>query len=214
MRTAFSRDALLRTPRWCQARRATARAFTLVEAVVALTITAIAAAALFLTLDASLQTTTVASERAIADGLARQLLDEIMGQRHHAPGSDPYQFPLEPSPLESQGPGRRLFNDSGDYHLYQTAGAEDLFGNPLGHGDEAGGLRHPSFRLTSDYFHNWGQKVEVYYVDENDHSRRLPDFQTSNFRAAEITIFRITPENKIVELARKRQVFAYVTSPL
>src|SRR5688572_11889733 len=57
------------------------RAFSLIEALIALSITAMAGAVLLLSVDSSLQSTGDAVERTIADGVAQRLLDEILTRR-------------------------------------------------------------------------------------------------------------------------------------
>ena len=60
-------------------RSAPRRAFTLVEAMLALSLTAIAGAALLLAAASSLDTTSHALEQTIALGMAEQLMDEVVG---------------------------------------------------------------------------------------------------------------------------------------
>lgn len=55
------------------------RGFTLIEATVALTITAVAASALLLGVTSSLHTTSDCLEQTIAAGMAQQVLDEVVG---------------------------------------------------------------------------------------------------------------------------------------
>ncbi|MHB1036971.1 MAG: type IV pilus modification PilV family protein [Pirellulales bacterium] len=67
-------------PRLLEPRPRLARpAFTLVEALVAISIAAVAGSAVLLGLNNSLQTTNSALEQTIAAGLAQQALDEISG---------------------------------------------------------------------------------------------------------------------------------------
>jgi len=126
-----------------------AAAFTLVEALVALTITAIAASALLLGISSSLQTTGEAMEGAIALGMAQQLLDEIVGT-----GSGPATV------LGAVG-SRASFIAVDDYDGYQSQPPTDRWGIPLGYGDGEGGKRHPNFQVPPGSFDHWQQRVDV-----------------------------------------------------
>jgi type II secretory pathway pseudopilin PulG len=187
--------------------------FTLVEALVSLSLTALAGAVILLAMESSLQTSNDVVEQTIAGGLAEQLVDEVLGNRYKEPGISPYQYPLGPNSWEKSGQGRERFNDTDDYHQYFARGARDIWGQPLGEGDDSGGSRHPSLRVRDGFFRDWQQRIDVYYVDENALSRRLPANQTSNFRAVEIGIYRQTTDGSVRRLAKLRRVYAYVPPP-
>jgi type II secretory pathway pseudopilin PulG len=63
--------------------------FSLVEALVALSITSLAGAVLLLAVESSLGTTTEAVHRTIADGIAQQTLHEILTKRYTEKGESP-----------------------------------------------------------------------------------------------------------------------------
>jgi len=189
--------------------------FTLVEAMVATTITALAGAVLLLAVETSLQTTADATDSAIAEGIARQLVDEIMGHPYMDPDSDtPYQMPLTASLWEWFGQGRERFDDTDDYNGYSSRPVVSLLGVELGQEDGAGDLRHANFRLPADYFEQWSEQIEVYYVDDDDPSVRLTGSDTSNTRAVEVRIWRTLPDGAQRLLAHVRRVYAYVAFPL
>jgi type II secretory pathway pseudopilin PulG len=187
--------------------------FTLVEALVAMSITVMAASLILLATETSLRTSDDAVDKTIAAGMAQQLIDEIIGQRYRASGVTPYEYPLGPNSWESQGQGRERYDDTDDYHGFKTRGAKDIWNQPLGEGDDAGGLRHPQFRVRAGYFDKWRQEVEVYYVSNNNPSVRLSAYQTSDFRAVEVTISREMPDGTLRPLAKLRRVYAYVSPP-
>ncbi len=195
------------------ARRA-AGGFTLVEALVAMSITVMAASLILLATETSLRTSDDAVDTTIAAGMAQQLIDEIMGQRYRAIGIDPYQYPLGPNSWEQQGKGRERYDDTDDYHGLVARGAKDVWGKPLGEGDDIGGLRHPQFRVPAGYFGKWRQEVEVYYVNESNPSLRLAPNRASNFRAVEVRISREMPDGSLRPLAKLRRVYAYVPPPI
>jgi prepilin-type N-terminal cleavage/methylation domain-containing protein len=189
------------------------RGFTLVEAMVAITITALAGAVLLLAIETTVINTTEAVEQTIAAGMARQLVDEVLGARYVAVGSDPQEYPTGPSAWEQAGEGRERFNDTDDFHNFAAQPPEDVWGVALGDDDGEGDVRHTNFRVPSSRFADWRQRIEVYYVDENDFTVRLPAGVTSNYRAVEAAIFRQERDGALRELARLRRVFAYVPAP-
>ncbi|MCA9270890.1 MAG: type II secretion system protein, partial [Planctomycetales bacterium] len=98
--------------------RGARRGFSLIEAMVAMTVMALAGSALLLGVEASMRTTVDNLDRAVATGLARQSIDEIMGHLYTA--ADPYQYPLGPNSWEKSGAGRERFNDTDDFHGYSS----------------------------------------------------------------------------------------------
>lgn len=187
--------------------------FTLVEALVALTIMTMIGAVVLVSIETSVVNTKSNVDSSIAEGMAQQLVDEVLGKRYHAIGSDPYDYPLTGSNWELEGNGRERFNDTDDFNGFVANGAENIWGNPLGEGDGAGGFRHANLRVESGYFDTWRQEIEVYYVDENDLSLRLDPYETSNYRAVEVTISRQQSDGAYMPLANLRRVYAYVPVP-
>ena len=64
-------------------------AFSLIEALIALSITSIAGAVLLLSVQSSLDTTIEAVDKTIADGVAQQTIDEILTKRFVGPTENP-----------------------------------------------------------------------------------------------------------------------------
>jgi type II secretory pathway pseudopilin PulG len=193
-------------------RRLRARpAFSLVEAIIAITVLALAGSVLLLAVDSSLQTTSDAVDRTIADGLAQQLLDELSLAHFMEPGTSASD-PLGPSGWESSGNGRERFNDTDDYHNFTAEPAEGIWGEPLGTGNGDGTARHSAFQIAPNYFQSWRQRVEVFFVDPADPSVRLT-VGTSEYRAVEVTIERIEPDGTVRPLATRKKVIAYVPPP-
>jgi len=187
------------------------RGFSLVEAMVAITVLALAGSVLLLAVDTSLQTTTEAVDRSIADGLAQQLLDEITLKHFMEPGTQ-CTGPLGPSGWENSGNGRERYNDTDDFHNFTAQPAEGLWGEPLGTGNGDGNARHSAFQLPANYFDSWRQRVEVYFVNSSDPSVRLTS-GSSEYRAIEVTIERIEPDSTVRPLASRKKVIAYVPPP-
>ncbi len=201
----------------CSGRRlpsSTSRAaFSLIEAMVAMTIVTFAASVLLLGVEASLGTSTEAVDRAIADGIARQVIEEIVSKRYVQPGNSPETLALGPGGSEENDEDRRNYNDTDDFHGYETDGLFDTWGIALGRGNDAGGLRYSTFRLRSSYFTNWRIKIRVSMVNPTNPSLNLTGSNTSRVRAAEVTISYENSDGSIIPLAKRRRVFAYLPPP-
>jgi type II secretory pathway pseudopilin PulG len=183
------------------------------EALLAVSIMAIAGGAIMLALASSVQTTQVSVETSIARGIAEQLIDEVIGQRYAAAGAGPYQYPLVANSWELNGQGRERYDDTDDYNGFAAQPVENIQGQELGQGDAGGYSRHPNFRLPAGYFSTWREEIEVYYVDATDHSIRLNPGVTSDYRAVEVRILRDNPDGTQRDLANLRRVYAYVPAP-
>jgi prepilin-type N-terminal cleavage/methylation domain-containing protein len=155
--------------------------FTLVEALVALSIALMASAALSLSLTSALQHTDYALEQTIAQGLAEQLLDEALG---------------------------RDYDDLDDLNDPSLQPLQDRWDVPLGEGDGAGGKRHPAFEVPADYLARWRREIKVYYVDESKPSR--PSKQPTNLRAVEVGVYRVDSSGEARLLTTARRVVSYV----
>jgi type II secretory pathway pseudopilin PulG len=179
--------------------------YTLVEAMVAISLTAMAGAVVLLTVETSLDAADQALQQTVAAGLAEQLLDEALGAMYCEATGDPYQNPLGPNSWESQGAGRSRFNEVGDFHNHSSQPPQDRWGRTVGQGDDSGGLRHSNFRAPES-FDAWRQRVEVYYVSASNPATRLAASQTSDYRAIEVVVERRLSSGDYVELARRRVV--------
>jgi hypothetical protein len=114
------------------------------------------------------------------------------------------------SPWEKSGQGRERFNDIDDYNGLRFEPPIEVYGTAIGTGDGTGDLRHPSFQVGQDYFGNWRQEIDVFYVDPNDFTRNLPAGSRSDYRAIEVRIVREQPDMDPRVLAKLRQVVSYV----
>jgi type II secretory pathway pseudopilin PulG len=185
-------------------------AFTLLEALVSISITAIAASVLLLGIQSSVETTDESLKQTVALGMAQQLLDEIVGARYHALGVGGYQIEFGPSAYEQGGVGRERYDDIDDFHKLILQPPEDRWGFELGTGDGEADERHPQFFAPAGFFDGWRQEVEVYYVDPSDLTLRLPYGQMSDYRAVEVRVLFVDPQGRRRELAKARRVVAYV----
>ncbi|MEX0586383.1 MAG: type II secretion system protein [Pirellulales bacterium] len=187
--------------------------FTLVESLAAMTILAVAGGAVLIGLTASLDATSETIDAEIARGMAGQLMEEIAGKRYVGPGESATSTNFSATAWEDAGLDRERYDDIDDFHNYSAKPVADPWGVRLGSDDGEGGLRHPSLRAPSGYFTRWRQKVKVHYVSDTDPSQVVPQGQTSNHRAVEVTISFEDVNGVKHTLATRRRVFAYVPTP-
>lgn len=186
------------------------RGFSLIEALVCLTVITITSAALLLSVESTLEATMDAQEMTIASGLADQMLDEALGQDWVDPNSsDPYPTSLSASSAESSADGRTGFDDTDDYNDYTSTPPTAIDGLPLGQTDGAGRYLPASFQASSTFLQRWRCQCEVYYVDENDLSLELDDSDSGPYRAIEVTVFHLDG-TEWREVLTRRRVFTYV----
>jgi hypothetical protein len=181
-----------------------------VEALVSTAVTVIAGSAILFAVGSGLLSTEAVREESIAEGIAEMLLDEIAGCRYAAPGTGPLQWPLGPGGHE--GPHRASFDDIDDFDGF-ASGVTDSWGVALGQGDGQGGLRHANFRLRDGYFQNWKTEIDVFYVSNNDLSKRLAAGLTSYHRAVRVRVLASRKDGSTRQLATAQRVFSYVPAP-
>jgi type II secretory pathway pseudopilin PulG len=192
-------------------RREARLAFSLIEALIALSITSLAGAVLLLSVQSSLDTTLDAVERTIADGLAQQLLDEILTKRYSGPGESALATTLGPLTNESLSAGRSMYDDVDDYAGYVAQPPKGTFGEELGTGDDSGNARLANFRVRGEFFQNWQVRTLVFYVSANDHT--ITSATPTNFRAIEVHIEQIAPDGRVTPLATRKRVVTYLPPP-
>jgi prepilin-type N-terminal cleavage/methylation domain-containing protein len=190
-------------------RRHARRGFTLVEAMTAMTLLAVAGSTLMIGLASTATTTRDSLERVIAEGMARQLLDEVLGMRYCEAGGSAYDpMPLAPEAAESSAGARQLFDDIDDYNGVQTSPATDRYGITLGMDDGRGGTRNASFQVPTNYFSGWKQDVDVFYVNETDFTTTLSS-GTSNYRQVRVRVFVDQADGSTRTLADLSRVVSY-----
>jgi type II secretory pathway pseudopilin PulG len=191
-------------------RQRLAAAFTLVEALLSISVAALAASVLLLGITSSVQTTDEALQQTIAGGMAQQLLDEVVGGRYMELGCSPYDTYLCPGAAETAPGTRELFDDIDDYNGFRSRPPTDLWGIGLGKDDGEGGERHPDFQAPAGFFDNWREEIDVYYVSPSDLTAGLAAGQVSDYRAVVVRVLYVDPEGGERVLAELRRVVAYV----
>jgi len=184
--------------------------FTLIEALAAIALTAIAGSALLYGTTASIQNTDDTMRRTIAYGMAQQLMDEAAGCRYMDLGGSPYGTTLGPSASEKATGNRSLFDDSGDFNGYRCQPPTDFYGVALGMDDGQGGKRNANFQASSTFLQNWQQQVDVYYVSDTNLTAALAAGQTSDYRVIEVRIMYNDPQSGPMQMAKLRRVVTYV----
>jgi type II secretory pathway pseudopilin PulG len=187
------------------------RGFTLIEALLATTLAAIAGTALLDGVYGSLENTQAAQEQTIAAGLAQQMMDEIAGKIYCAVRNQPYETTLGPSSAEQAGAGRSLYNDIDDFNGIRNAPPKDPWNIPVGNDDGQGGTRYSSMCVAS-FLAKWQRQVDVYYVSASDLQTKLPAGQTSDFRIVEVRVYVTDPDGATRNLVTLKRVFAYVAT--
>jgi type II secretory pathway pseudopilin PulG len=188
-----------------------ARGFSLIEALVALSITSLAGAVLLLSVQSSLDTTVLAVDQTIADGIAQQTLDEILTKRYEGQGENPLNTILGATTSELLGLGTALFDDADDYAGYVAQPLKGQYGETLGTGDDSGNLRLQNFRVRSDFFQNWRVRVDVYYVDPTNHT--ITSATPTNFRAIDVHVEQVRTDGSVAPLSARKRVINFIPPP-
>ncbi len=159
-------------------------AFTLIEALVAISMTAVAGSVLLLGVASSLQHTDDAMRRTIALGLAQQLMDEV-ASAPSIESIDQYDGSFSEPPA-------------------------DPWGVSLGTEDGKGGQRHASFQAPAGLLNQFGREVRVSRVAASDLTAPLPAGAESDYRLVEVRVTYRAPNTSAQELARVQRIVAYV----
>ena len=157
--------------------------FTLVEALVAISMTALAGSVLLLGVTSSLQNADEAYRETVALGLAQQLMGEVVGG----------------SIVEIDG-----------YDGFAHAPPVDRWGVVLGTGDGKGGQRHANFRVASGVLDHFGRDVRVRRVALSDLTAQIPSSQPSDCRLVVVRVTYRAANNSVRELVRLQRVVAEV----
>lgn len=187
------------------------RAFTLPEALVAITLIAMAGATLLLATETAMDSSAEALETAQAEAYANLLLDEVLGLPYMESGEAAFGVAVGTETGEVTLPLKRAnFDDTDDYWLHLSYPPRDPWNNKLGQGDGAGGVRHPNFRFRENYFDEWFALVQVTYADSNSLSASAGTNSTSPYRAVEVTVGKVQPNRSFRQLAKSRRVYGYI----
>lgn len=189
------------------------KGFSLAEALIAMSIVAMSGSVLLLLAQTVLDAGTGAVDRQVAEGIADQVIEEILTKRYMAPGDNPLNATLAPGSGDLAGPGRSQFNDIDDYNGFTAKPLPGIYGESLGIGNDAGANRAPLFALPSSYFENWRLSVTISYVSPTDNSVVLSNTSSSTrsyYRQINVQIDYVDSSGTALPLANRKRVVTYV----
>lgn len=186
------------------------RGFTLIETLIAISLLAIVVGAVTLSLVGSLQATQENEDLAIAEGLAQDLMNEILNCRYCEPGASPYDLYLRPGPSEKTPGTREMFDDIDDYNGWVEEPPQDRWGIPLGRENGSGGQRPTAAFAPS--LEGFRREVTVSYVSPQNLSQALPFGTATAFRRIEVIVSRRYPNNIVRQLVKLTRVVGHVPS--
>lgn len=180
------------------------RGITLVETVIAVSLTTFAASALLTTLSSSVLVTSQSLNTLIASGLADQLMDEIATAKFPSgTGSSP------------AGIGRTGFDDLDDYHGYSVSPPQSRSGLVIGtEGMSAGSstmMRPAQFQPNPRHLNRFRQQVTVDKVVESG-TGYATTTQNSALRRVTVTISYTDVQGVTTVLATQVRIFSNVAS--
>ncbi len=181
----------------------TRNGFSMVEAVIAVSITTLAGGALLASLGGAVHSSTDAMQASVARGLAEQLIDEIASTR----------FPPETNSTPS-GAGRSGFDDIDDFASWSSSPPVDRQGTSLGaDGLDDSGL--PAARPTGlqpdlSFMARFTRAVVVERVDPDTGSGWNVVSQHTNFRRVTVSVTYTDAQSHTKTLAELTRIFSYV----
>lgn len=184
-------------------RRRSRRGLSMVESLLAVTITAVAGGALLSSIGASVQSSSDTAHAAVARGLAAQLMDEMAAMR----------FPESTNSVPG-GTGRENFDDLDDYAGYSMSPPVDRAGEPLGTDGGPMVLGSPGPRAAelqgdADFLAPFGQEVTVERVTPSGGSWTVGPAHT-NYRRVTVRITYTDARAVVTTLAETSRIFTYV----
>ncbi len=186
------------------------RGFTLVEALLAISLTAIVGTAMLAAMESTGEVKRAALDRFIAQGIAETMMDEIAGFSYCELGTSAYQSPLGPGSGEWVGNSRINCDDMDDFHGLNQMPPRDPWGILLGRDSAGSSERHANFCLPSNYLSRFRCTVEGYYVSSTDLTTKLTGSSTSDYRAYHVRVSVTDPGTNQREIVNLRRVFSNV----
>lgn len=177
--------------------------FSMVEALIAVTITTIGGAALLTSIGAAVHTSTDAAHRAVARGLAAQLIDEIAARR----------FPASTNLLLA-ATSRISFDDIDDYDGWSARPPQDREGLSIGiDGGTVSGVAVPrpdALRADVDLIGQFTRRVDVERIQPDAGSGWTVVSKHTNFRRVRVRVDYTDAQSNTATLAEISRVFTYV----
>lgn len=184
--------------------------FTLVEALLAISLTAIVGTAMLAALESTGEVNRAALDRFVAQGIAETMMDEVAGFSYCELGTSAYQSSLGPGSGEWVGNSRVGCDDMDDFHGLNQKPPLDPWGLELGRDSVGSVQRHANFCLPTNYLSRFRCKVEGYYVSATDLNTKLTGSSTSDYRAFHVRVLVTDPGTNEREIVNLRRVFSNV----
>ena len=176
---------------------------TLVEALAASTIAAVAGAALLTSIGNAIGTSSELTRISVAQGLAEQLMDEMESVR----------FPTQNAPANNRP--RRNFETLDDYDGWSCSPPVDRQGYPLGTEGNTFWFfyvpRRPMMQPNPDFMARFTRSVEVERVLPDATSGWRVVTQHTNFRRCTVTVTYTDAQARTTPLAQISRVFSHVS---
>ncbi len=179
---------------------------TLIESLLAMSITTIAGSALLTSIGSAVASSTDAVYRTVGDGLAEQLMDEIASVR----------FPdSATSAIASTGKTRERFDDIDDYAGWSSSPPVARAGQAVGtEGFESKSghvLRNSSMRPNPNFLNTFTREVAVERVRPDGNGGWLVTSQPTDFRRVTVSVIHTDTQGSIRPLAEFSRIFTYVS---
>ena len=180
------------------------RGITLIESLIAVSLTTLAGSALLSTIGSTVQISTDSTYTAIAQGLADQLMDEVSAAK----------FPRTGSSMTSGGQGRTGFDDLDDYNGWNASPPQTRDGMPIGTERMTAGStsmsRPTSFQPAPTFVSRFRQQVTVEKIAEVSGGSWVVVTSTTSLRRVTVTISYTDARNQTKVLAVQTRVFSDV----
>jgi len=189
---------------WLQRSRRTG--ITLIESLIAVTITAIAGTALFSAIGASLGSSYSTLNHSIGTGLADQMLDEIASVR----------FPTSSDTRSAYSTSRKYFDDLDDYHNWSYSPPLYKNGMPLGKSLmtilEYYPIGRPTyFQPEIDFLNRLTREVSVERIRLDASNNWVVTSDNTDYRKVTVKIkLTTTADLPSHEIAETTRIFSYV----
>ncbi|MFT7642486.1 MAG: type II secretory pathway pseudopilin PulG, partial [Pirellulaceae bacterium] len=192
------------------------KAFSLVEAIMALAMLAFAGSILLMVSSTAIDTADDSLEQLLARGFAERMVDEVLsfpymenpsGGNQTMPGPEAGEFVT--LNLGLYWGSRVGFDDTGDFNKYVSYPLSNRYGVELGKDIHNGpGTRVASGQVKNELFNTWYGLVYVKYADSSNLSQDLTS-GTSDYRSVTVHIMdsKAEPDR---EIYRVRRVYSFL----
>lgn len=196
----------MRTPVITTARPFRRRGISLVESLIAVSLTTLAGGALLSTVGSTVQISTDGTHTAIAQGLADQLMDEIASVK----------FPRSTTAFMPTGIGRSAFDDLDDYHNWNASPPQTRDGMAVGTERMTFGsyamARPLNFQPDPRVMNRFRQQVTVEKIAEATGNNWIVVTTDTPLRRVTVTISYTNAQNQTRSLAVQTRVFSDVAA--